>query len=387
MPLDAAPQGSRLHVRRCAATADRRAFLAVPYLVHAGDPAFRPPLRFERAAHLKRHLNGEEATRDHALFVAERDGLLAGRVIAFRNQAHLDRYGDGAGHWGMLEADAPDAVAPLLRAAEDHLRGLGAAYAQGPYELSVNEMLGLPETGTDTPNMLMMPHAQAWLADAVEAAGYETATRLLAYVVDLDANYPRPPTVQKIIKIAQDEPRVRLRQMDPDRFGEEVRMAMGIFNDAWSGNWGFLPFTEEQVEHMAKELRPLLTPDTFWIAELDGEPAAFVVMTPNVNEAARDLDGRLAPFGWAKLLWRLKGHKITTSRMMLMGIRREHHKKRLGVAMICALFEEVFAAQRARGIKTCEMSWVLETNRDVRRLIELSGAEVYKTYRLVRKAL
>ena len=387
MPLDAAPPGSSVRVRRCEGRADRDAFLRVPYAVHAGDPAFRPPLRFERAAHLKRHLAGEEATAEHALFLAERDGEPAGRIAAFLNRAHLERYQDGTGHFGLLDADAPDAVAPLLAAAEDHLRGLGQAAAQGPYDLSVNESLGLPETGTDTPNVLMMPYGQAWLADAVEAAGYETIQRLLAYEVDLHANYPRPPVVQKIIAAAKDDPRVSLRTMDPRRFGEEVHTAMGIFNDAWSRNWGFLPFSDAQVDQMAGELKPLLTPDTFWIAEVDGTPAAFVVMVPDVNEAARDLDGRLVPLGWAKLAWRLKANKVRASRMMLMGLRREHHKTRLGVAMICALFEEVFAAQRARGVQRCEMSWVLEQNRDVQRLIELSGAEVYKTYRMVRKPL
>ena len=387
MPLDAAPPSSPVRVRRAASKSDRQAFLETPYVLHEADPAFRPPLRFERRAHLDRHLSGAEPTTDHALFLAEREGRPAGRVIAFRNQAHLDRYDDASGHFGMLDADAPDAVAPLMRAAEAHLRALGARTIQGPYDLSVNEQVGLPETGTDTPNMLMMPYGQGWLAGAVQAAGYETIQRLLAYEVDIHANYPRPPTVQRIIKVAEDDPRVTLRRMDPARFTEEVRTAMGIYNDAWSQNWGFLPFSDEQVTHMASELKPIITPDTFWFAEVDGEPAAFVVMAPNVNEAARDLNGRLAPLGWAKLLWRLKGHRIETSRMMLMGIRREHHKKRLGVAMICALFEAVFADQRERGIKRCEMSWVLEQNRDVRRLIELSGAEVYKTYRMVRRAL
>ena len=387
MPLDAAPARSPVRVRRAVSDADRRAFLETPYRVHQGAPGFHPPLRFERAAHLKRHLDGLEPTRDHALFLATRDDAPAGRIAAFANQAHLDRYGDGAGHWGLFDADAPDAVAPLLAAAEDHLRGLGLKRADGPYDLSINEQIGLPETGTDTPNRLMMPYGQAWLADAVEAAGYETLVRLLAYDVDIHDNYPRPPTVQRIIKIVEDDPRVSLRRMDPSRFTDEVRTAMGIYNDAWSRNWGFLPFSDAQVTHMASELKPIITPDTFWFAEVDGAPAAFVVMAPNVAEAARDLDGRLAPFGWAKLLWRIKGHKVETARMMLMGIRREHHKTRLGVAMICALFEAVFADQRERGIRRCEMSWVLESNRDVQRLIALSGAEVYKTYRMVGKAL
>ena len=387
MPLDAAPASTALRVRRAVGPADRRVFLDVPYLLHGDDPAFRLPLRFERAAALHRHLSGREPTRDHALFLAERDGMAAGRVAAFANQAHLDRYGDATGHWGLLEADAPDAVAPLLRAAEDHLRGLGLAHAAGPYDLSVNEQVGLPETGTETPNMLMMPQAPAWMDEAVEAAGYETEMRLLAYEVDLHDHYPRPPTVQKIIRRAEDDPRVTLREMDPKRFGAEVRTAMGIFNDAWSENWNFLPFSDGQVDHMASELRPIITPDTFWFAEMDGEPAAFVVMAPNVAEAARDLGGRLLPLGWAKLLARLKGGRLKTGRMLLMGLRREHHKTRTGVAMICALFEAVFAAQRAKGIERCEMSWVLESNRDVRRLIELSGAEVYKTYRMVRRAL
>ena len=378
--------GPHVTVRRVRTARDREAFLRLPYDLYARDPAWRPPLRAERETHLRRHLSGREPTARHALFLAEDRGRPVGRIAAFVNRAHEERYADGAGHFGLLDA-RHDAVPALLAAAEDHLRSLGCAKAVGPYDLTINEQIGLPETGTDTPPMLMMPYAREGLCDLVLAQGYEKAVRLNAYLVDLDAHYPRPPVVQRMQAQTAADPAIRLRRMEPANFLTDVRTAMSIFNDAWSQNWGFLPFTDDQVTHMAGELKPLLTPDNFWIAEKDGEAAAFVVMVPNVNEAARDLNGRLAPFGWAKLLWRLKRDKVETSRMMLMGLRREHQKSRAGVAMVASLFEEAFAANRKRGVKTCEMSWVLEGNRDVQRLIALSGADLYKTYLMVEKTL
>ncbi|MBB4659292.1 hypothetical protein [Parvularcula dongshanensis] len=390
-PLGEAPDAlidADLTVRRVDDAAGRRAFLDLPYTLYGRDPNFRPPLRFERASHLKRHLSGKEPTEQHALFLCERRGEVVGRIAAFLNRAHLDRYEDGAGHFGLLAAvDDQRVVAALLRAAEEHLRGLGMTQIVGPYDFSVNEEIGLPESGFDTPPMLMMPYARPALAEAVAATGYETKMRLLAFVVDLDAHYPRPPVVQKLQAQVEADPSLRLRKMEPKRFREDVRACMAIFNDAWANNWSYLPFSDEQVDHVASELKPLLEPDAFWIGEKNGEPMAFVVMAPNVNEAARDLSGRMLPFGWAKLLWRLKRHEVTTARMMLMGVKQDLQKSRTGVALVCSLFEEAFAAGRAKGIKTCEMSWVLDNNVDVQRLIKLSGAEVYKTYRMVGKAL
>jgi hypothetical protein len=376
-------------VRRAESAADRAAFLDLPYRLYKDDPAWRPPLRFDRRAHLKRHLEGHEPTDEIALFLAEEEGTVVGRVAAFLNRAHLGLHQDQAGHWGLLAAkdDDPRVVGALLSAAAAHLRGLGMAQAVGPFDLSVNEELGLPVDGFETPPMLMMPYARPGLGAAVEAAGYEKAVDLYAYLVGLRDHYPRPKIVQKLQAQVEADPSLRLRKMEPKRFREDVRAAMAIFNDAWSGNWGFVPFSAEQVDHMAGQLRPLLDPDSFWIGEKDGEAVAFVVMVPDVNEAARDLGGRIAPFGWAKLFWRLKARKVTSARMMLMGVRGDLQKSRGGVALVCSLFEEVFAAGRAKGIERCEMSWVLEGNKDVQRLIALSGAERYKTYRMYRKAL
>ncbi len=388
MPLDLG-EVADVTVRRVRTAAEKAVFLSLPYDLYAGDEAWRPPLRFERKDHLERHLKGEEPTEKIALFLAYEGERAVGRIAAFLNRAHLDRYDDGAGHFGMLAAEneAPRIVWALLRAAEEHLRELGVRKIVGPYDFSVNEEIGLPTSGFDTPPMLMMPYARPGLAPAVESAGYAKAMDLYAYAVDLDAHYPRPPVVQRLQRQVRDDPSLSMRPMDPKRFAEEVRTGMAIFNDAWSNNWGFLPFSDEQVDHMAKSLKPLLDPDSFWIGEKDGEAVAFVVMVPNVNEAARDLDGRILPTGWAKLLWRLKRRKVTTARMMLMGTRRDMQKSRAGVALVCSLFEEAFAAGRKKGLKTCEMSWVLETNADVQRLIALSGAERYKTYRMVSKDL
>ncbi|MEM9837626.1 MAG: hypothetical protein AAF830_00580 [Pseudomonadota bacterium] len=368
--------------------AGREDFLNVPYELNRGDEGWHPPLRFERKDHLKGILS-DPMLSDVRLFVAYRNGRPVGRVAAFQNRAFQEKHEPSQGHFGFFDVDPADEMSArlLMNAAEDHLRALGCKEIGGPYNSWIYDEIGTLASGFDTPNMVMMPHNATGLSDVLTEAGYEKEAKLLAYYVGLRDHYPRPPVVQKLCKSVDDDPSLRIRQVNMASFDEELQTAMAIFNDGWSVNWGHLDFPPEKVAHMGQSLKPILTPDRFWFAEADGEPVAFVVMLPNVNEAIRDLDGKLLPFGWAKLLWRLKVNTPKTSRMALMGLKRSHHKSRAGVALICSLFEAAFEEGRKRGVEGCELSWVLEQNKDVRRLISLSGAEVYKTYDVFQKSL
>jgi hypothetical protein len=229
----------------------------------------------------------------------------------------------------------------------------------------------------------MMGHDHAYVATQIEALGYRGVKDLLAYI--LGADQAPPARLQRLL--AKPPPNLKLRPLDKRRYREEIGTITDIFNDAWSQNWGFVPYTEAEVEHLAQALKPLLDPKLVPIAELDGKPVAFGVLLPNLNEAIRDFGGRLAPFNWAKLLWRLKVRGVGTGRVPLMGVRRS-----LGADFTArAVPFFVIDAMRQRcleiGIQQVELSWILETNAPMRRLLEMIGSRVYKTYRVYEKTL
>src|SRR5581483_3290496 len=176
---------------------------------------------------------------------------------------------------------------------------------------------------------------------------------------------------------ARNDPAIAVRTLDMGRFHDELALVIDIFNDAWSQNWGFVPFTRAELEAVAKALKPLVRT----------EPAALLVALPNVSEAIADLDGRLLPFGWAKLLWRLKVARPRSARVLLMGVRRKHHRGPVGSALMLALFDSFYEGMRRLGIDHAELSWILEDNAPMRAVLEGLGARVYKTYRIYEKAL
>jgi len=170
-------------------------------------------------------------------------------------------------------------------------------------------------------------------------------------------------------------------------FKSEVRLSMEVFNDAWSDNWGFIPFSDDQIDHMAKDMKPLIDPDLYLIGEIDGNPEAFITMIPDINMAAHGLNGRLLPFGFAKFLYRLKYKGVHQARIPLMGLRKHWHNKRQGLALIAQLCETVFDNARTKGFTHCELSWILEDNPSMIRICEQASAQKYKTYRMYEKQL
>lgn len=274
-----------------------------------------------------------------------------------------------------------------MAAAETWVREKGMTRMTGPLQWSVNDQCGLLVDGFDTPNVMMMPYGRADYQTVVEAADFTKDVDLYAFQDELAEGFPRPRTAQVIRRAAERDPDIVIRPMRPECFMEEVRLAMDIFNDAWSENWGFLPFSEDQVTHMAKDIRPLMFKEGFWFAEVKGEPIAFSWMVPDLNSAIHDLDGHIFPFGWAKLLWRLKVKGVKQARLPLMGLRRSHHNSRKGVCAMVLMCETMFEAAVKQGYKYCEHSWVLETNQNMINICEYASADLYKTYRMYQKNL
>jgi len=359
-------------------------FVRVPWAVYNGDPNWVPPLVMERKSHLSRE-NPYFRHAEARYFVAYRDGTPIGRVSAQVDRLAVERTWPPTGHFGLLEAAEDSVVPALMEAAEKWLSERGMARVQGPFSLSINDECGLLVEGFATPPRMLMNYAPRRYAEALAAAGYEKAKDIIAYRYDM-AN-PYPPTAQRLADHAASDPRVGVRTLDPKRFRDDLGIIVDIFNDAWAENWGFVPMTAEEVEYTAKNLKPLIRHEIALIAEMDGEPAAMIVALPDLHEAIADLDGRLLPIGWSKLLWRLKVRGLKSARVVMMGVRQRYRQRFLSSALSALLVARLRENCRAIGVREAELSWILEDNHAMCRLIETVGGVYDKRYRIFQKAL
>jgi len=359
-------------------------FIRVPNSVLGGDTHWVQPLWLERRVHLSARGNPFFQHAQWQAFLAYRGHEAVGRISAQIDSLHLNRYNDATGYFGMLDAeDRPDTFAALIGAAEDWLRSRGMQRVRGPFSLSINEETGLLIEGFDTPPMFMMGHARPYYGAHIEACGYRKAMDMFAYLVAPD--FTPSPVMQRLV--SRHAQRVRVRPLDRKRFDDEIALLRELFNDAWAGNWGFVPFTDAEFRALGDNLRLLVSPDLIQIAEIDGEPAAFIVALPNVNATISDLKGRLLPLGWLKLLWRLKVRFPRTARVPLMGVRRSLQATRVGPALAFLVIDAVRAQLHRRGVREVELSWVLEDNAGMRGIIDSIGGRAYKRYRVYERPL
>ena len=379
------PHGGEVRIVPVASAAELSRFIRVPMRLNARDPNYIAPLMMERGEALSPKTNPFFAHAEVQLFLAERGGRDVGRISAQIDQLAPSDGGPKAGHFGLIAAeDDPAVFAALFAAAEAWLAARGCLRAQGPFNLSVNEEVGLLVDGFDTPPMVMMGHDPPYVAARVEALGYGKIKDVYAYK-NLTSD-DLPPRVRKLVERGAPEG-VRLRMLDMKRYDKEVGVLTEILNDAWSENWGFTPTTEAETAQLAKSLKMVVDPRLTWFAEIDGEAAGFIVYLPNVNEAIRDLKGKLLPFGWAKLLWRLKVARVKSLRVPLMGVRRKFAGTRRGQLLPFLLITAGGLEARKLGYREVELSWILEDNMPMRRIGEAIGSRVYKTYRIYEKSL
>jgi GNAT superfamily N-acetyltransferase len=374
---------SEIRVKPVTNRFSREAFIRLPWQIYRNDPVWVPPLLIER----RNHLHEGNPYFDHSAYnswIAYRKGKPAGRISAQIDRLHLERHRDAAGFFGMLESENdPILFKALLNSAETWLRHRGMRQVLGPFNLSINQECGLLIEGFDTAPMIMMGHAPSYYREMLELSGYTKVKDLLAYRVDSD--FEMPSAMRKILM--KNRAHVRIRELRRSRKQEDLQIIREIFEDAWSGNWGFIPFTSDEFRHLGNDLTMLVPPDFVQIAEVDGTPAAMIVAFPNLNEAIRDLNGRLFPFGWLKLLWRIKVGFPKAARIPLMGVRKAYQKSRLGAALALRIIERIRDRGIRRGVKHVELSWILEDNWGMRAILDGIGAKVYKRYRIFGKAL
>ena len=361
-------------------------FLQAAHVVHAGDPHWVAPLFLERDEHLDPRKNPYFEHAEVQLFVAYRDGKPVGRISAQNDKLRLETHNDNKGMFGFLDAvDDPDVFAALVKAAGDWLKARGRTGMIGPFSFSVNDEMGLLVDGFDTPPNMMMGHGKPHFAPRMEELGFVKAKDVIAYHYDLGP--PLPAILQRVQKRAMASGDFTMRPIKMSEMKTEIRLIMDIFNDAWSNNWGFVPWTGAELDKLGKDLKLLVNGNYGYIASYKGEPAAFVVTLPNLNDWIKGMNGKILPFNWAKLIGHIIRKKPKSFRMPLMGVRRKFHGTPIGSSLSTLVIDAARSYHVGRGGKSAELSWILEDNYPVRKIIEAFGGVPYKTYRIYEKAL
>ncbi len=380
---DSDDETSGVTVRPVMGLRDKHRFIRFPRELYADDPHYRPKLDIMVWEDITPGRNPWFEHGEAQLFLAERDGEVVGRISAQVDEEHLRVHDDGAGFFGWFEVeDDPEAARQLLSVAEDWCRRRGMERIRGPFSFSINGEAGMLVEGFDYPNYVMMPHGRPYYQDFVEEQGFEKAKDLQAW------RFEREQLPERVRFIAEGGPEegVEIRNIDLDNIHRDVEIIIDIFNDAWSDNWGFVPLTESEVAQIAEEFKLVADEDLCMIAEHEGEPVGMAMALPNINEAFRDLDGKLFPTGWAKLLYRLKVDPVKSFRLILLGIKEDFRGTALG-ALSVQLYAEIHDRAYEAGYQEAEASWTLEDNDDINDGMEFMGAEQYKTYRVFEKEL
>jgi len=325
------------------------------------------------------------------LFIAMRGGKPVGRISAHIDELALampadQGFGPGTGFFGYFDAEDEDVARALLTTAEGWLVGEGMNRVLGPISLSIWEEPGLRVRGQDHAPMLMMGHHPAHYAAWIEAAGYTRAKTLYTY--DLDISKPFPPLVQRIVQSGHKNPRITVRPVDKSRWDEEVATILGILNDAWSDNWGFVPFTPQEVAYAGKKLRPLIFEDLNMVAELDGRPVAFMLTWPDANAALARIRGKLFPFGWIHMLRWLRFPKGAGMRVPLMGVLKEFHSTRLASQLAFMMIETIRHNSNTKyGSVRGEIGWILEDNQGMVAIADTIESKINREYAIYGKGL
>ena len=373
-------------IRPVVSKKDKKAFVDFAWEVYKNDAAWVPPLKDEVHGLIT---PGKNPWFEHAkaqLWLAERGGKVVGRISAQVDELVQQHMGQGTGQWGMFEVLDGEAAEALIATAEQWLRQQGMTRALGPISLSIWDEPGLEIEGFEEPPTAMMGHHRPEYEAMIEASGYSKAKDLITY--ELNIEHWDDPMIDRLIAMGERNPRIRIRMVDKSKFKEEARLILNLLNDAWSNNWGYVPLTEAEINYAGKKLKPIIFNELVRVAEVDGEPVAFMLTIPDINELIKDLNGELFPFNFIKLLWRLRKPRTRRLRVPLMGVAKKLHHTRIASQLAFMMIEFTRRdAVKDFGSKVGEFGWILEDNKGMLSIAQLPGAHVNHRFRIYEKQL
>lgn len=369
-----------IDIRKVTSHSDLMRFIKLPWAIYRGDQNWVPPLLMDMKNLLNRDKNPFFQHSEADYFLALRNGTAVGRIAAVLNNNHNEFHDEKTGFFGFFEAFEDQEVASaLLDAAEHWAAARQLDRVRGPMNFSTNDTCGMLVEGFDLPPVILMTYNPPYYNTLLDQGGYEKVEDLLAYRQFTVQGFN--PRLRKIAQSTREMPGLTVRKLNMKKFWDEVRLIKEIYNEAWSKNWGFVPMTDAEILHMAKELKPVVDPRLVYLAEIHGEPAAFALSLPDYNQALIKINGRLFPFGLAKLLY--YSRKIDALRVIILGVISKYQNSGLGAL----LYETTYDNGAAAGMRWGEFSWILESNKPMNTAARIMGSKIYKRYRIYEKSL
>ncbi len=357
---------------------DLNDFIKLPWKIYRHDPQWVPPLISQQKALFdkKKHPFFEHSEAD--FFIARKGKEAVGTIVAILNDRHNQVHEENVGFFGFFETvDDYQVAEKLLDKVMDWAKIKKLDYIHGPENYSQNEVCGLLVDGFDTPPVIMMAHNPPYYQNFIERYGFKKAMDLWAYC--MDTSTPIPDRVVKVVERIKARSNVTFRTINKKDFYNEVARVKQVYNHAWGKNWGFVPMTDHEIDHIAHELVQIIDPDIVFFAELDGKPIGFSLAVPDINQALKKINGRLFPFGIFKLLYHSK--KINRVRVIIMGVIEEYRSK----GYDSVFYLDTYRKGIEKGYNWGEFSWILENNDPMNAALINIGARVYKTYRIYEK--
>ena len=350
-------------------------FITFPWKIYEDDPNWVPPLIIDKLDFLNQKKNPFFLHSSAQLFMAFRGNEPVGRISAQVNNQHLQVHKDDTGFFGFFECvNDREVASALFETAGEWLKERGMQTMRGPESFSVSDEIGLLVEGLGRPPKVLMTYNPEYYISLIEDYGFSKIQDLYAYI--LFAQDGMSGLVKRMVKSAMKDPNLVIRNPTKKTIKQDMEMIKIIYKEAWSENWGAVPLTPEEFEHTAKEISLFYDPDITFIAEYKGEPAGVSIVLPDLNQALKHANGRLFPFGLLKILFYRR--KIKEIRMPIMGVREAYRNR--GIDAI--FYNETYNSAVAKGIRSCELSWVLESNTTLNRILKKLGAKRDKTYRL-----
>ncbi|HRE41507.1 MAG TPA: hypothetical protein PLG90_09245 [Ignavibacteria bacterium] len=375
---------SEIYLKKVEDNYYKKKFIDFPYKLYKGNPNWVPPLKFDVKNNLDTIKNPFYTHAEISLWLAYKDGEIAGRIAAIINKSHNEFYNDKVGFFGFFECINDTDVSNLLfTEAAQWLKQKGMTSIRGPVNPSMNDECGLLMDNFSKQNVLLMPYNFEYYIRLLETAGFQKAKDLYAFWIGTEV-IEKKEMMAKLDRIADmvlKREKITIRKVNMKDFGNEVQKVREVYNNAWSANWGFVPMTEAEFNFVAKNLKLAVDPDFVEFAEVNGKPIGFTLVLPDLNQATKRLDGSLFPFGIFKFLSDKK--KINQLRVIIMGVVKEYQKRGIDAVF----YRDTIRMGKKKNYRGAEISWVLEDNFAMLQAAKNLGAEIYKTYRIFEKGV